>query len=93
MDNIKLEVVQKIFRSTTSLQAFEKLMVNLPRQLVHNQVSAMNETTLQTLGAGGAQVSAAASSLPIQRSGAKVGRNDPCPCGSGKKYKKCCGAN
>ena len=25
--------------------------------------------------------------------GEKVGRNDPCPCGSGKKYKKCCGAN
>ena len=25
-------------------------------------------------------------------SNAKVGRNDPCPCGSGKKYKKCCGA-
>jgi uncharacterized protein YecA (UPF0149 family) len=24
--------------------------------------------------------------------GHKVGRNDPCPCGSGKKYKKCCGA-
>ena len=29
----------------------------------------------------------------IVRSGDKVGRNDPCPCGSGKKYKKCCGAN
>jgi len=28
----------------------------------------------------------------IVRSGEKVGRNDPCPCGSGKKYKKCCGA-
>ena len=27
------------------------------------------------------------------RSGPKVGRNDPCPCGSGKKYKKCCGNN
>ena len=27
------------------------------------------------------------------RKGKKVGRNDPCPCGSGKKYKKCCGAN
>ncbi|MGH9545975.1 MAG: SEC-C metal-binding domain-containing protein [Terriglobales bacterium] len=26
------------------------------------------------------------------RSTAKIGRNDPCPCGSGKKYKKCCGA-
>ena len=24
---------------------------------------------------------------------AKIGRNDPCPCGSGKKYKNCCGAN
>jgi uncharacterized protein len=28
--------------------------------------------------------------LPIQRSEPKVGRNDPCPCGSGKKFKKCC---
>lgn len=28
---------------------------------------------------------------PIVREEAKVGRNDPCPCGSGKKYKKCCG--
>jgi preprotein translocase subunit SecA len=32
-------------------------------------------------------------SQPTQRrTGEKVGRNDPCPCGSGKKYKKCCGA-
>ena len=30
---------------------------------------------------------------PYVRKGAKVGRNDPCPCGSGKKYKKCCGRN
>ncbi|MDH3213483.1 MAG: SEC-C metal-binding domain-containing protein [Myxococcales bacterium] len=29
---------------------------------------------------------------PVQRSVPKVGRNDPCPCGSGKKYKKCHGA-
>jgi preprotein translocase subunit SecA len=28
----------------------------------------------------------------VKREGNKVGRNDPCPCGSGKKYKKCCGA-
>ena len=27
---------------------------------------------------------------PIVRAGSKLGRNDPCPCGSGKKYKKCC---
>ena len=30
---------------------------------------------------------------PVQRKTAKVGRNDPCPCGSGKKYKNCCGKN
>ena len=29
---------------------------------------------------------------PFVRAGPKAGRNDPCPCGSGKKYKKCCGA-
>ncbi|MBR0197574.1 MAG: YchJ family protein [Kiritimatiellae bacterium] len=28
---------------------------------------------------------------PIKREEPKIGRNDPCPCGSGKKYKKCCG--
>ena len=28
---------------------------------------------------------------PIKREDKKVGRNAPCPCGSGKKYKKCCG--
>ena len=28
---------------------------------------------------------------PVQRKEAKIGRNDPCPCGSGKKYKQCCG--
>ncbi len=32
-------------------------------------------------------------SAPITRPGSKLGRNDPCPCGSGKKWKKCCGAN
>jgi preprotein translocase subunit SecA len=30
---------------------------------------------------------------PAKRTTDKVGRNDPCPCGSGKKYKRCCGAN
>jgi preprotein translocase subunit SecA len=28
---------------------------------------------------------------PFVREGPKIGRNDPCPCGSGRKFKKCCG--
>ena len=41
----------------------------------------------QTNGGG-----AAAAAQPLRRAEPKVGRNDPCPCGSGKKYKKCHGA-
>lgn len=44
---------------------------------------------LQFVGGDGG---AASASKQVIR-GAKVGRNDPCPCGSGKKYKKCCGAS
>ncbi|HUO07046.1 MAG TPA: SEC-C metal-binding domain-containing protein, partial [Phycisphaerae bacterium] len=45
------------------------------------------------LGGGGGAFSEAASGKknPEVRAGARIGRNDPCPCGSGKKYKKCCG--
>jgi uncharacterized protein YecA (UPF0149 family) len=32
-----------------------------------------------------------APAMPVVRGHRKVGRNDPCPCGSGKKYKRCCG--
>ena len=42
-----------------------------------------------------ARMAGAGDRQPVQqvvRAAAKVGRNDPCPCGSGKKYKKCCGA-
>ena len=51
-------------------------------------------------GAGGADAGSeaamnaalsAAHAKPVVRDEPKVGRNDPCPCGSGKKYKKCCG--
>jgi len=41
---------------------------------------------------GTASYAPAQQTRPIRRGTAKVGRNDPCPCGSGKKYKKCCGA-
>jgi preprotein translocase subunit SecA len=43
-----------------------------------------------------ARMAGAGDRQPVQqvvRGAAKIGRNDPCPCGSGKKYKKCCGVN
>ncbi len=48
-------------------------------------VSAVPAAVLQGIGAAGNMSGSGAGSV----SGAKVGRNDPCPCGSGKKYKKC----
>jgi preprotein translocase subunit SecA len=45
----------------------------------------------EALGANEAEASEPASQQPIQREFPKVGRNDPCPCGSGKKYKHCHG--
>lgn len=40
--------------------------------------------------AGSFTESATGKAKPFERAGSKLGRNDPCPCGSGKKYKKCC---
>jgi len=40
-----------------------------------------------------AEASKRGKAKPVKRQGKKIGRNDPCPCGSGKKYKKCCGGN
>jgi preprotein translocase subunit SecA len=56
------------------------------RQLERKQQRQQKDLQYQT---GPAQAEAP---KPV-RAGAKVGRNDPCPCGSGKKYKKCHGAS
>ncbi|HEU4709324.1 MAG TPA: preprotein translocase subunit SecA [Methylophilaceae bacterium] len=45
----------------------------------------------EALGAVPEQAAEPAQAVPFERMGAKVGRNDPCPCGSGKKYKQCHG--
>jgi preprotein translocase subunit SecA len=57
-----------------------------PSQLTHEEVTAF-ETEADTAPIG----STAEKPEPIRRETPKVGRNAPCPCGSGKKYKKCCG--
>jgi preprotein translocase subunit SecA len=99
MVNIKSEICRNIFLSASSLMAFENFLRKLPQQTTHQDTSAFggsgasNQTS--SLSGGGDMVaeaneSVAAKSKPV-RSGPKVGRNDPCPCGSGKKYKQCCG--
>ncbi|MHC5052434.1 MAG: SEC-C metal-binding domain-containing protein, partial [Planctomycetota bacterium] len=57
-----------------------------PSQLSHEEITAF-ETEADTAPIG----STPEKPEPIRRDAPKVGRNEPCPCGSGKKFKKCCG--
>jgi preprotein translocase subunit SecA len=104
MANIKNEVLNNLFRSTSNLQAFENFLATLPQFLLREEgptapTATANARMRQPVGAmaavggdgdgdGAGEVSI---DLPIRRSLPKVGRNEPCPCGSGKKYKNCCG--
>ncbi len=102
MDRIKADVATRMFRSATSAEAFRSFMENLPQMYVHDEVSTLGRGGAPAVGAGrraapaGAedamQAALGSKSAPFKREEAKVGRNDPCPCGSGKKYKKCHGA-
>jgi preprotein translocase subunit SecA len=90
MDNIKDEVLNNLFRSTSNIMAFESFLSNLPQFL-----SAPDESSIAG-GAAEQQPDAdpeVQMNLPARREAPKVGRNEPCPCGSGRKFKDCCAKN
>ncbi len=93
MINIKTEACHNIFRSASSFMAFEQFMMNLPKQTLHQEANAFEDTKKQAEQTSDivSQAADALSSAKPMRTGPKVGRNDPCPCGSGKKFKHCCG--
>jgi preprotein translocase subunit SecA len=103
MVNIKTEICHNIFRSASSLMAFENFLRSVPQQTTHQSTSAFGGTsTGSTTAAPGGRAPSQASDIVSEaaaavekakpvRVGPKVGRNDPCPCGSGKKFKHCCG--
>jgi preprotein translocase subunit SecA len=97
MVHIKTEICHNIFRSASSLMAFEHFIRNLSRQqAVHPSPGGLNASESAPASKASDVVSeateAVARAKPV-RTGPKVGRNDPCPCGSGKKFKQCCGKN
>ena len=94
MDNIKLEVLNNLFRSTTNLQAFETLLRSLPQNLIQADIPGLSsrpEPAAAPLVENNEEPPVPKIELPIRRELPKVGRNEPCPCGSGKKFKNCCG--
>ena len=101
MANIKNEVLSNLFRSTTNLMAFEQFLSSLPfnvgQRLEGDQRAAGGPLPgREEMGFSQDQRQTDGEELELvipsaRRESPKVGRNDPCPCGSGKKYKNCCG--
>jgi preprotein translocase SecA subunit len=75
---IQADVVQKLFT------------IEVAREGVMEEMEIQRRPQRMVLSHGG-DGGEAARVNPVKRQGSKVGRNDPCPCGSGKKYKRCCG--
>ena len=103
MNNVRLQICTSLFRSATNRDAFENLFTILSRSARLQGPSAA-PTALDAASQAAEPAGAAATaprdaepeiklpSVTIRRETPKVGRNDPCPCGSGKKYKNCHGA-
>jgi len=89
LDTVKREVTQVTMlvqvRSEEDVEAVEK-----PAEL--ENVRYQHADYEEALAGGGGEESAEVPLQPFAREGIKIGRNDPCPCGSGKKYKQCHGA-
>lgn len=103
-DRIDQEALYMIFHARVSAPRQSRTDLTRARA-VHRDTDAYSMTGQEPQAAppasGGAMGTTAATnaalkqknpSRPVVRNEQKVGRNDPCPCGSGKKYKRCCGA-
>ena len=91
MENIDAEVVLSLFRSTTNIEAFKDFLRNLPMNQGRGEVPQSSTTsTAQTQTNNDPELEPQIT-LPVTRSAPKIGRNEPCSCGSGKKFKQCCG--
>ena len=88
--NVESRVTDIIFKVHLEAGARARSVWNVS-QTVHDQVGQFAMAERQRAAAQAPQGEAKVKQVKLE--GPKVGRNDPCPCGSGKKYKKCCGKN
>ena len=98
MDQIYLDVAKNLFVATvTRVFSPDDLPEDLRQMLIHHHFDQFGgiapEEPSPEFPEAGAPEEEAPAILPFRREAEKIGRNDPCPCGSGKKYKKCCGRN
>ena len=75
-----------------------KILMNIRKQngeVKRQEAAKITGAALEAINSvdGGKKISTPENNQTVVNDGPKVGRNDPCPCGSGKKYKNCCGKN
>jgi preprotein translocase subunit SecA len=91
MSRVRRTVAEYLFRVSV---VNDTAKTERSRRLVNSRESAPIDGVLQKKGGADAPSAAPGQGKPQPvRKGRKIGRNDPCPCGSGKKYKHCCGKN
>ena len=89
--SFKEEVTRLLFNLELATERAERRMdIWQINQVVHQEFQGFDAQRERALAASGRGEERP---RPFVFSGSRVGRNDPCPCGSGKKYKKCCGQN
>jgi len=86
-ERVRLNIAEYLFRVSVVKEEESKGPGKIKESKDLLPIGMMTPTQRKTQELGGVQTG---KSQPI-RKGPKVGRNDPCPCGSGKKYKHCCG--
>ena len=93
MDQVYKDVAHNLFRVTlTRLSDMEELQANMPQEMIH-QLFGQFDGSLPEEMPQEEEISEPEPQITFHRAMPKVGRNDPCPCGSGKKFKACCGKN
>ena len=93
LDNIKAEVVRVLFHvRIASREEIEEMEEQRRREQENLQLQHAQSSALQGEESAVDNAPQKAATTPFVRSNEKVGRNDPCPCGSGKKYKQCHGS-
>ncbi|RKY38657.1 MAG: preprotein translocase subunit SecA, partial [Candidatus Omnitrophota bacterium] len=98
IERIEEESLEFIFKAEPIEEEISSVF-SVPQEFVHKEISGLERAKKEEpvvsslLSPSKAHSPSSDTSIPYRREGRKIGRNEPCPCGSGKKYKRCCGRN
>ena len=86
--SIKEDTIKTIFRTSYNTSNTKKTMNRLGESI--NRIDDASKASINVMNTGNPEVVQKREPVRVEKT---VGRNEPCPCGSGKKYKQCCGRN